>query len=476
MHAKYGFNPLAAGWADYTKGDEGMRKKGLSLMAVTLILSMLLAACGGGGKPAADPSSSASKAASPSSSAAQSADETPAEPTKLTLWTFVQQHADFYSFMADEWNKIHPDQPIELEAVNIPYDDMHTRLLLSLQSEQGAPDLADIEQSKFPNFMKGSIQLAELNDIVEPELPNIVKSRVDIYSKDGKYYGVDMHVGATVMYYNKELMDQAGVNPDDIKLWSDVEEYGKIVVEKTGKPFITFEGAGNWSWWPAINQLESDQVGPNGEVMVDDPRNIRAMKYFKHLVDLKIAAIAPGAGHDTPEYKAFMNGGGAASVFMPFWFMTRFTDEMPDLKGKMIIRPMPAWDEGGNRSAGMGGTGLSITLQTQHMELAKAFLAYAKLSKEGNIQVWKQLGFDPIRTEVWSDPAMKESNKFTDYFGTDIFDTLMEVKDEIYPVNIREISPKVFDAVRNELVPQIFQFGKDPESVIQQVAKELRKS
>ncbi|XID95566.1 ABC transporter substrate-binding protein [Paenibacillaceae bacterium WGS1546] len=452
-----------------------MKGKGIGLSLAILLLSTALAACGSNdneSKPTNQPSSQ-----TPAESPKPSEEQPSAEPVKLSLWTFVQQHADFYAYMADEWNKNYPDKPIDLATETIPYDDMHTRLLLALQSKEGAPDLVDIEQSKFPNFMKGnSVQLVELNDIVEPELPNIVKSRVDIYSKDGKYYGVDLHVGATVMYYNKELMDQAGVNPDDIKLWSDVETYGKIVAEKTGKPFITFEGAGNWSWWPAINQLESDQVGVDGEVTVDDPRNIRAMQYFKKLVDDKIAAIAPGVGHDTPEYKAFMNGGGAASVFMPFWFMNRFTDEMPDLKGKMIIKPMPAWDEGGNRSAGMGGTGLSITNQTKHLELAKQFLAYAKLSREGNIQVWTQLGMDPIRTEVWSDPAMSEPNKFTEYFGSDIFDTLIEVKDEIYPVNIREISPQVFDAVRNEIIPRIFQFGEDPEQVIKEIAEKLRRS
>lgn len=446
----------------------------MALTALIFILSMVLSGCGGNNNNNKGTEESPTAAPAETNKAT---DEAPpsAEPTKLTLWTFVQQHADFYKFMADEWNKANPDQTIELDAQNIPYDDMHTRLLLAFQSGEGAPDLVDIEQSKFPNFMKGDVQLVELNDVVDPEIPNIVKSRVDIYSKDGKYYGVDMHVGATVMYYNKEIMDKAGVNPDDIKLWSDVETYGKTVVEKTGVPFITFEGAGNWSWWPAINQLKSDQVGPNGEITVDDPRNIQAMTYFKKLVDEKIAAISPGVGHDTPEYKAFMNAGGAAAVFMPFWFMNRFTDEMPDLKGKMIIRPMPAWEEGGNRSAGMGGTGLSITKQSKALDISKKFLAYAKLSKEGNIQVWKQLGMDPIRTEVWNDPAMAEPNKFTDYFGTDIFVTLNEVKDEIYPVNIRETSPKVFDAVRNEIVPKIFQFGEDPETVITKAAEALRK-
>lgn len=436
-----------------------------------LSLAMALSACGGNNGGNASPSASPGAASSGSASPAKAN----AEPTKLTLWTFVDQHQKFYESMVEKWNAEHSDEPIRLEATTIPYDDMHTKLLVALQSGVGAPDLADIEQSKFPNFMKGTPQLVELNDIVEPELPNIVRSRVEIYSKNGKFYGVDMHVGATVMYYNKEILDQAGVNADDIKLWSDLEEKGKIVKEKTGKPMITFEGNGNWSWWPAISQQKSDQVDANGNVTVDTPINVKTMEFFQKLVKEGVAEVAPGAGHDTSEYYGFMNNGGAASVFMPFWFMTRFTDSMPDLKGKMIIRPMPAWEPGGNRSAGMGGTALTITNQSKHIDLAKKFLAYAKLSKEGNIQVWTQLGFDPIRTEVWSDPAMKAPNKFTEYFGDDIFDTLMEVKDEIVPVNIKEISPQVFDAIRNKAMPQIFQYMKDPATVLKQVQEELTK-
>lgn len=440
-----------------------MRKK-WSLLAAAALLLVSVVGCSSSGTA----SNEGTKEPAPTTETKS------AEPVKLSLWTFVEQHQKFYESMADVWNKEHPSEQIQLEATTIPYDDMHTKLLLALQSGSGAPDMADIEQSKFPNFMKGKPQLVELNDIVEPELPNIVKSRVDIYSKDGKYYGIDFHVGATVMYYNKEIMDKAGVNPDDIKLWSDVEKYGKQVLDKTGKPFITFEGNGNWSWWPAISQRGLDQVDAEGNPTVDAQLNIDTMNFFQKLVKEKIAVVAPGVGHDTEEYKGFMDKGGAASVFMPFWFMGRFTDEMPDLKGKMIIRPMPAWEEGGKRSAGMGGTATTITNQSKNIELAKKFTAFAKLSKEGNIQIWKQLGFDPIRTEVWSDPAMKETNKFTEYFGNDIFDTLLKVKDEINPVNIREISPKVFDEVRNEVIPQIFQQLKDPATVLHEAQAKLK--
>lgn len=447
-----------------------MKKASLCTMVILLIVVMGLSGCGGGNKE----TTSNNQSAKTNESKGNTDTTTKKEAKKVIFWTFVDAHQKFYESMADSWNESHPDEQIALEATTIPYDDMHTKLLLALQSGVGAPDLVDIEQSKFPNFMKGKPQLVSLNDILEPELGNIVKSRVDIYSKDSTYYGIDYHVGATVMYYNKEILDQAGVNADDIKLWSDLETAGKQVLEKTGKPMITFEGNGNWSWWPAISQQGSDQVDADGNVTVDNPINVKTMEFFQKLVKEGVAAVAPGAGHDTEEYFGYMDSGSAASVFMPFWFMNRFTDHIPDLKGKVIIRPMPAWEEGGNRSAGMGGTATSITNQTKEEALLKKFLSYAKLSKEGNIQIWKQLGFDPIRTDVWTDPAMKEANKFTDYFGTDIFDTLISVKDEIAPVNIREKSPEVFDAVRNKAMPEIFKDLKDPAQVLKDVQASLK--
>jgi arabinosaccharide transport system substrate-binding protein len=61
---------------------------------------------------------------------------------------------------------------------------------------------------------------------------------------------------------------------------------------------------------------------------------------------------------------------------------------MPDLKGKIYVRPMPIWEPGNKRSAGMGGTGTSVTKQSKYKDLAMDFLAYAKLTRESNIKLW----------------------------------------------------------------------------------------
>ena len=89
-------------------------------------------------------------------------------------------------------------------AVSYTHLDVYKRQ--ALESGEGAPDVVDIELGKFPAFMTGDIGLKPLNDAVEPYLDNVVESRLQLYSKDGNYYGFPTHVGTTVAFYNTEAV------------------------------------------------------------------------------------------------------------------------------------------------------------------------------------------------------------------------------------------------------------------------------
>ena len=315
---------------------------------------------------------------------------------------------------------------------------MHNKLLVAVQSGVGAPDIADIEISKFPNFLKGDIGLAPLNDVIDPFRDKFVQARLAIYAKDGKNYGLPFHVGASVMYYNMDIMKAAGVDIDKIDTWDDYVKAGQQVVAKTGKPMTTLEITDQWSYWPLITQQKSDFFDPKGNVSLDNATNVKTLQFLQDMIyKSKIAVAAPGGFHHAEQYWGAMNQGSYGSIWMPMWYMGRFTDYMPDLAGKIAIRPLPRWTKDGFRSAGMGGTGTAVMKQSKYLDLAKRFLFFAKGSKQGNIMIWQLLGFDPPRWDVWADPAMSAPNKFTEYFqnGQDVFKMLLTVKDEIYPVN-----------------------------------------
>lgn len=397
--------------------------------------------------------------------------------TTLTFWTFQELHKIFMDDAVAAWNNAHPDRPIILKTDVYPYDEMHNKLLISLQSGVGAPDLADIEISKFANYLKGKTpQLTPLNAIVQPVLGQCIKARFDNYAKNGNYYGIDYHVGATVMYYNREYLERSGVAVDQIVTWDDYVAAGKKVMAATGKPMTTVEVTEHWTFYAMLNQAGSDIFTKDGAVSLDTAANVKVLSFIRDMLYKdKIAVPAPGGFHHSEEYWAFMNKGGAASLMMPLWFMGRFVQYMPDLKGKMIIRPLPVWKQGGNRSAGMGGTGTVVTVQSKQKQLAVEFLAAAKLSREGAIKCWTLLGFDPIRWDVWTDPAMNADNEFTHYFGKGIFTMLSELKEEINPTVITEKYPLAIDLLkRNVCFKALKEQSQTPAEALKEAAKELR--
>ncbi len=431
-------------------------KKLISLMLVlTLLCTSLLTACGEK-KPAGD------------------SDEV--KTTTLNFWTFQELHKGFMDDAVASWNKANPKRPIELKVDVYPVDELHDKLLIALQAGTGAPDIVDIEIGKFANFLKGSnIGLAELNDIVEPVKDKLIMGRLDNYAKNGKYYGIDYHVGAQVMYYNKEILDAAGVNADDIKTWDDYIAAGKKVVEKTGKPMTSIETTDHWSYYPLIAMQGSDYLDKDGNPQLDNDINIKTLQMEKDMLYKdKIAVLTPGGSHHAEEYWAWMNKGNAASVWMPMWYMGRFTSYMPDLKGKIIIRPMPEFTSG-KKSVGMGGTGTAVTKQCKNLDLAKEFLAFAKLTKEGSIKTWTILGFDPIRKDAWTDPAMTAQNQYTDYFGTQIFNTLSSIVSDIGSINLGDKYPSAITLVsKNVLFKVLKEQSQTPEEALKAANEELK--
>jgi arabinosaccharide transport system substrate-binding protein len=239
----------------------------------------------------------------------------------------------------------------------LPYEDLHSKLLVALQSGIGAPDLVDMEISKFANFLKGKVQLVDYNRYVDPVRDKFITARFDIYSKEGKVYGLPYHVGATVVYYNMDHLKAAGVRPQDIGYWtSDYVEAAKKVKSATGKFMTTFESNDQWSFWPMISQQKSDYFDKSGNVILDNEINVKTLQFqYDMIYKDRLATLPPGGYHHTEEFYGFLNAGEIASLMMPMWYMGRFVDFCGDLSGKILVQPMPRWERNGYRSAGMGG-------------------------------------------------------------------------------------------------------------------------
>jgi arabinosaccharide transport system substrate-binding protein len=337
-------------------------------------------------------------------------------PTDLSLWVFVDRHGVFMVNQAERWNEANPDRPITVTYQNIPYEDMHNNLLAAFMSGQGAPDLVDIEIGKFSTFVKteDNVHLLDQTDTVAPYLPDLIATRMAPYQAYGKQLGIDYHLGAFLMYYNKALLDEAGIDPDTIKTWDDYVAAGKAFQEHF--PDKSWTAVGGTEYFTAAGLMQMNGGGlynEAGELILNSPQNAEALQFMADMVNVHgIAIPTPGnVTGEAPFYTALQNG-EIASVWMPQWYMTRFPDNMKSLCGTMIVRPMPIFQEGGFTTTMGGGTGTAVTDQTpaEEQQLAKEFLAFAKLTAEAQKALWTDLGFDPFRVDTYSDPELSQTD------------------------------------------------------------------
>lgn len=437
-------------------------KKLAAIAVATSLSTTMLVGCGGS-------ASTSSKSGTDSSSG-----------DELQMWTFEDVHATFYKEMLEKWNQKNPDKKLNINFTVLPYDDMHNKLQSALLSGQGAPDACDIEVGKFPNFLKGEPQLETLDDVIAPYKDKLVKSRIDLYSKDGHDYGLPTHVGACIAYYNTELLEKAGIDYKSIVTWDDFKAAGAKYYAATGKNFGTADTSAQWQEALMLAEQKSDFTDTDGKPQLNSPQMVKALTTLRDLQDAHAIATIPGGQPDTTDAEGAINNGDYAVVIKAFWYMSRFLQYMPDQTGKWAIAPAPVFEKGQPRSVGLGGTGTVVTKTAKNKQNLKEFLAYAKLSDEGEQAIWEELGFDPCNTDLWTknDITHNLDNKYVKYFKTNPFDTLNEIKDEIQLIKSTDASPSIYNVLNTVTLNSIFEDKKDIKQALdeaqQQVENEMQ--
>ncbi len=398
------------------------------------------------------------------------------EPTPLTWWCISSQ-ADFYNARAAAWNEQNPDRPIALETVDMAGSDRQTKLLVALQTGEGAPDYCDVNVTAFGTFFDyEEIPFLTLTDLIADERDVYVQAKLDIYSTGGELYGAPSQLGGTVVYYNTEIMEAAGVDIDSIVTWDDYVAAGKQVVEKTGKPMTVIETTDMAPFQAMVLQKGSDFLDADGNVILDCETNIELLEYLKSWMDDGIAIAMPGGGNASEIFYEFFNNSGAASVILPMWYMSRLTEYMPDLSGKIAVRPMPVWDANDTEAyttACTGGNGAVITNQCESPELAKDFLYFCKMSYDAQVLCYEMLGYAPYRTDAWEDPALQIELPY--FSNENVFGIVSESLKNANAIHNSALVPEAFNAVSSNVMYNVFETKtQTPAEALTEAAEALR--
>lgn len=146
----------------------------------------------------------------------------------------MQLKPTFEVYMNDLITSYKKENPtIEIEWVDLPAKEIEQKALTSIAGGK-SPDIINLN----PEF---SAQLAELDTLInlEEHVSTDVKNSYfkDIWnasSFDGKTYGFPWYLSTSIVIYNKEIFEKAGIK-EAPKTFDDLMTMGEIIKKKTGK-------------------------------------------------------------------------------------------------------------------------------------------------------------------------------------------------------------------------------------------------
>jgi len=226
---------------------------------------------------------------------------------------------------------------------------------------------------------------------------------------NGGYYGVPWFAETRCLYYNTEMLDQAGVEPP--QTWDEVKEVGQQIVGEFGEgSAIAIAGTAAWDlqhnyaillWSFGGEWLNED----NSRAIFGSQAGYDAMDYWVSLVDEGLADRACAEYNQPQADAAFINGDAAMGILTPNQ-ISQIAHDNPDLQYD-IVEP-PAGPEG--RAAFAGGSNLVIrsSARAEEIEAAKAWVKF--LLRDENLLSYNQdlTKFLPATVDALEDPFYDE--------------------------------------------------------------------
>lgn len=345
--------------------------KGVALLAGML----LIAGCGTGGS-APDPSGQTGESAETIS------DQITSDPVTLTV-SYVQDPP--VGPLVDGFTALHPNVTVDL--IQTPFADYQTSLKLAMSSADG-PDVVQYSPGPMRSIVPAGLvqpleEYAELygwKDIVSPSLLGMLTSNETATEYGvGSLYAIPGAVQLVGVFYNKELVEDAGITALPATL-SEFEDHLDMVKNSGSTPLsMPALGVSGFQLWGALSNVLADPSlfndwvsGKPGTSLLDDPGFTEAAAKIKEWGDAGYFAEGVAAVDDNDGI-AELTTGERAYYLTGNWNANIFANEMEDNVGFFLLPGL----ESEQPSVAMGsGFPYSISAQSDHKDVAAAFLNY----------------------------------------------------------------------------------------------------
>ncbi len=386
-----------------------------------------------------------------------------------------------------QFNEKHPDVNVNLSPLQVSEGDYFAKVSLLLQSENTAPDIVT-EDTFMLNSDANAGYLEPITDRVKEwdEWGSFTENvKAGVIAEDGEIYGVPYNTDSRGLWYNKELLKEAGVTvPWEPKNWEDIISAATAVKENLPKDVVPFwmnsgKATGEATSMQTFEMLLYGTGDPlydkeSKKWIVESDGLLSSFKFIDTVYEKdlgpNLSKVLNGQA-STIAYQQLMPKGKLAIGLDGIWQTGTWREggptPWPESSEVLGFAPMPTQNgqEPGTTSMS-GGWALSIPSKSNNKDLAWEFIKLAS-TKENNLSLQlKDRNLTPRE-----DVAKEEEYREIDFFekaSSFLENTHFRPAVDKYPNVSTVIQTLVEKVVTDTITPEqaVEQYKKEVTSIV----------
>ena len=326
-------------------------------------------------------------------------------PSTKTIKVLTMDQAamsvDDMNAVAKDFMAANPD--IKVEMTYVPYEQVHDKFVTGMAANPPAFDVTMVDVIWYDEWVKAGY-LADTTSRITPDMKqNIFPSAWNVVTRKDKAYGMPWLLDTKYLYYNTDMLKQAGFDKPPTT-WEELVEQSKAIKAKglAEYPIV-------WSWKQAeasicdFTALLYDNGGKflddSGKPAFNDDKGVATLTFMKQTLDDGLSNPASVSDLEGDVLNTFSSGKAAFALNWLFMYDTaQFDTSSSTITGKVGITDVPVFASiaSSKKSASVdGSSGFSIAATSPNVDAAWKYVAY--LNSEA-----VQMKYSSKQLPIWS--------------------------------------------------------------------------
>lgn len=419
-----------------------------------------------------------SSESAPAKSGTASPDSGSDDGITLRFLTLQDWTPEYFAPMLDAYKQIKPKVSFEFECY--PFQEMLQIIQVKMSAGDTNYDMLSVDGPLNQNYAYRGFLLPMDSYLTQKDKDAIIPSSIDAMTYNGKIYSAPMATASCMIYYNKDLFDQAGIaypseSLKDRMTWEEVIDISQKLMESinpkrdNGTYAIALEQiVHTYNIMPLVNSLGGKGVGEDG-LTVDGVINsepwIKAMTFYGNMFNKW--AVSPKELTDEQTRNLFTSGKLAMLVGAVEFAQNRIQRDNPNMNWGFAPHP---YFKDGTPVTPTGSWHYGINAVSKHPDECMDFIYWAVWGEGSDICLEKVYTNLPCRYDqierVRKDPdGIYVGNKATYKLGVEEVSTTAVPR----PLTVAysdwdSVMMTVYSDIRN---------GADPKESLDMAVEEL---